>query len=537
MIPLVGAVVGLWTAAAAVTWRGRRAGSARRVQLGVLAVAGAAAAASVVVALELLFGLGPALGPVLAVAVAAPAAVVVATAHPAVMARVDRVVMHTVRWVLLAVVAAWVNVLFVVGLGGRPRGSERSVLVTALVASLVLALIAVPLGRRVRALANQLAYGRARSPHVLLEEFARRLTRPLSRHEQLLQLAEGIRQHLGATRVDIWTGEDGVLERAVSLPHRDPTALVLDDTTLPVVVRAGVAADTWVGVWLPELAATPGGSVRVVPATHAGELLGLVAIERDGAEPFTTTEERLLGELGPRLGVALQTMKLDAALRRSLEEVRHHAAELQASRARIVEAADTERRRIERDLHDGAQQRLIALGLKAAMAGKAIHDDPDQAALLVEEVRNEVKASAVELRALSHGIYPPALESGGLAAALSEAAARLPFRVEVEVEGVGRYLPSVEATVFFCCMEALQNAAKHAGDDPHVRLAVSQQGGTLFFEVSDDGPGFDGTGAGTGLVGMRDRAGAVGGTLEVRSAPGEGTTVRGHVPVGEDAPA
>ncbi|HUR76589.1 MAG TPA: GAF domain-containing sensor histidine kinase [Acidimicrobiales bacterium] len=496
----------------------------------------AIAFAGVTVALDLLLGLSAAFVPLLVAAAAVAPGTSVALMFPAVMRRADTIVAYAVRFGLTALGTSAVYVLLVVGLVGRPRGGERWVLAAAMAASLVLAVLAAPVGRRINALANQLAFGQTRAPGALLEEFARRLTRPLSRDEQLLQLAESVRQHLVATRVDVWVGQAGLLERAVSLPHREPTTLVVDEVTLPVVVKAGVVADMWISVWLPALAGNGGAATRLVPATHGGELLGLIVVERAvGAEPFTVTDERLLGELGPRLGLALQTMKLDAALRQSLEEVRHHAEELQASRARIVEAADTERRRIERDLHDGAQQRLIALGLKAAMAGKVIHEDPDRAAALVEELRTDVKASAVELRALSHGIYPPTLEGEGLAAALSETGGRFPFRVDVETDGVGRYGPSLEAAVFFCCLEALQNAAKHAGEDPCVTITLAESDGALSFSVSDDGPGFTTSdGSGTGLVGMRDRAGAVGGTVSIESSPGVGTTVRGWVPVGQD---
>jgi len=222
----------------------------------------------------------------------------------------------------------------------------------------------------------------------------------------------------------------------------------------------------------------------------------------------------------------------------SAAQMHRQAAELQASRTRIVTAADSERRRIERNLHDGAQQRLTALAIKLSLAADLAGRDAGQARSLLDELRADVKETADELRCLAHGIYPPLLADSGLPAALSAAARRSTLPVTVRAARLGRYPAEIEATVYFCCLEAIQNACKHAGEGAALELRVWQEGAALAFDVSDDGRGFDasGRGLGAGFVNMEDRLRALNGSLRVESAPGEGTRVAGRLPAGT-APA
>jgi signal transduction histidine kinase len=212
-----------------------------------------------------------------------------------------------------------------------------------------------------------------------------------------------------------------------------------------------------------------------------------------------------------------------------------------------VTAADESRRRIERDLHDGAQQHLVALAVKVGLVKQLMEGDPATATRFVEELRDDVQATLTELRSLAHGIYPPLLRDRGLVEALRTAANRSTLPTDVSSGGVGRYDPGVEAAVYFCCLEAMQNAAKHAGDGATVTVSVVEEPGRLRFEVSDTGPGFDVDTVigGSGFVNMADRLGAVGGTLDVSSSP-EGTNIGGVIavdaavtdqPDGADAPA
>jgi signal transduction histidine kinase len=220
-----------------------------------------------------------------------------------------------------------------------------------------------------------------------------------------------------------------------------------------------------------------------------------------------------------------------------MNQLRERNRELQDSRARIVAAGDAERRKLERNLHDGAQQHLVALAVKLRLARDAVEDDPADAVGMIDEIKGDVQEAIAELCALAHGIFPPLLVSGGLAEALPAAAGRAALPTTVDVSGVGRYGGDVEAAVYFCTLEALQNAGKHAGEGASAVVAVVDDGsGVLRFEVRDDGAGFDPTsdaGSGHGFVNMVDRLGAFGGSVEVISAPGAGTVVRGTIPLPE----
>jgi PAS domain S-box-containing protein len=204
--------------------------------------------------------------------------------------------------------------------------------------------------------------------------------------------------------------------------------------------------------------------------------------------------------------------------------------ELRRSRARIVETGARERLRLERDLHDGAQNRLVAIQMKVARARE--HAGADALATRLDEIIDDAQAALEELRALGHGIYPTELRVGGLEDALRSLAGAAPTRVRVIASAVGRHAPTVEEAVFYCAREAIQNATKHAGARAHVTLSLERHDEGLEFEVADDGPGFDPReqSSGFGLTSMRDRVAAVGGELEIISAPEHGTRIRGIVP-------
>jgi signal transduction histidine kinase len=216
-----------------------------------------------------------------------------------------------------------------------------------------------------------------------------------------------------------------------------------------------------------------------------------------------------------------------------LNDLRRHADELRASRERIVATADAERRRVERDLHDGAQQHLVLLNLKLTLIKRSLETDPPAAAAMVEEATEDLGRALADLRDLAHGIYPVALENDGLLAALKDAAAHAAIRTDVECDGAGRYRPELEAAVWFCCLEALQNAAKQAGEGAHANVRIAERDGAVHFEVADDGVGYDTAQArpSAGVQNMTDRIGALGGELQIRSAPGRGTNVHGTIPV------
>jgi signal transduction histidine kinase len=241
------------------------------------------------------------------------------------------------------------------------------------------------------------------------------------------------------------------------------------------------------------------------------------------------------GDLGSRVPItsADELAVLGRAVNEMTERLAVHDAEMRASRARIVAASDESRRNVERDLHDGAQQYLVMLQLRLGRARRMLETDPDEAGSAMDEAITELNHALAELRNLAHGIYPAVLESDGLPGALRAAAERASMAVTVEADGVGRHAQELEAAIYFCCVEALQNAAKHAGEDAKATVRLSQVDGQVQFEVSDDGLGYDaGTiGPSTGLQNMADRIGALGGELQIESGLGIGTTVRGAVPM------
>jgi signal transduction histidine kinase len=262
-------------------------------------------------------------------------------------------------------------------------------------------------------------------------------------------------------------------------------------------------------------------------------LLGLVVLERAaGDDLFSEDDDRVLTDLARQVGLAFHNSQLDTALQTTLDELRKQADALRESRARIVASGDAERRRVERNLHDGAQQHLVALAVNLRLARDIITDDPAAGAEMLEELAGEVQETIQELRELAHGIYPPLLVDSGLVEALRAAATRNPLPVDVVAEGIGRYSSETEAAVYFCCLEALQNAAKHA-TDASVEVRLWEESGGLLFSVSDDGPGFDVEKAqrGHGYVNMADRLGAIGGTVRWESEPGRGARVTGSVPL------
>jgi signal transduction histidine kinase len=236
------------------------------------------------------------------------------------------------------------------------------------------------------------------------------------------------------------------------------------------------------------------------------------------SDPMGPSKLRLVHDLAAQAGLVLRNVRL--------------VEDLRASRQRLVAAQDEERRRLERNIHDGAQQQLVALAVKARLAGQLAERDPGKTVELLGQIEAETQSALEDLRDLARGIYPPLLADQGLVAALQAQSRKSHLGVEVDADGLGRFPADVEATVYFCTLEALQNVAKYAAAERTV-IRLARANGSLSFEVEDDGRGFD-PGvlvSGSGLQGMADRLAAVGGSLEIRSAPGQGTTVAGHVPV------
>ena len=422
----------------------------------------------------------------------APLALVASTIDRALVV-VGRVLVHTIIATGMLVLVAGVYVLIVVGFRGLPTGDERAVLALSIVAAAIVGVVSLPVRRRLEAFANQRVYGEREAPEEALRTFANRMSRAVPMDELLLQLAETLRKTMALTSAEVWTGTDGSYELAVSVPDRKAPRVSLGTDERSVAARAQVSGNAWLSVWVPALLDGRGDArVRAAPVAHLGELLGFLVAERraDDAD-FVEDEDRVLGDLARQLGLALHNVRLDTALQASLDELQIRNAQLVASRARIVAAADESRRRIERNLHDGAQQHLVAMAVKLGLARQLLEADAATAATMLEELREDAQVTLTELRELAHGIYPPLLRTRGLPEALQAAANRAVLPTTVVAGELPRFDPDVEAAVYFCCLEAIQNAGKHAGPDAHITVTIGHDDGMLRFEVADDGAGFD----------------------------------------------
>jgi signal transduction histidine kinase len=433
------------------------------------------------------------------------------------------------------VTVAVIYLVVVLGLGRQPSDpSDRELLGLSMVAAAVAAISFAPARERLLDWANRRVFGARHAPDELLRTFGSRMTRAISMDELLLQLAESLRKTMRLASAEVYTGIGDVLERVASVPDAGPGSFIVGARERPIVARAGVSGRAWASVWLPALLDGRGsGQLRVAPIGHSGELLGLIVAERPAAaDAFSEEDDRVLTELAREAGLAVYNARLDTALQTTLDELRKQADELRSSRARIVASGDAERRRVERNLHDGAQQHLVALAVNLRLARDTLTDDPPAAAEMLDQLAEDVKSTIQELRELAHGIYPPLLADSGLREALSAAGRRSPLPVRVCADGIGRYAQEIEAAVYFCCLEALQNAAKHA-PGAQVEVRLWEESGGLLFSVVDDGPGFDVERArrGHGFVNMADRLGAIGGTVRWESQPGEGVRILGSVPL------
>ena len=430
--------------------------------------------------------------------------------------QIDVIISRAVQYGLLSAVLTGVYVAIVIGIGtlaGYSGGSGLSV-----AAAVAVALLFQPVRQRAQRIANRLVYGERASPYQVLADFAEDMAGQLDPGLALDRMAAVLAGATGAERVGVWVRVGGELRPQVTWPPEaaGPAAPVL----LPAAGGPGSGG-------LPDL----GPASRAVAVRHSGELLGALTVLKPRNEAVTAAEDKLLAQLASQAGLVLRNARLTAELRATIDDLR-------ASRRRLVQAQDAERQRIERNLHDGAQQQLIALRIQLGLLD-AVADDPAGVREAAGQLTAGLSAALDDLRALARGIYPPLLADQGLAAAVAAQARRAALPVRVDADGVGRYPRDSEAAVYFCILEALQNTAKYAGAST-ASVALAAPGGHLEFTVTDDGTGFDVATAarhGTGLQGMTDRIAAVGGTLRIDSAPGQGTTITGRLPAGELATA
>jgi signal transduction histidine kinase len=408
----------------------------------------------------------------------------------------DVVVRKTVQYGLLVAgfvlvlgIAVFLAPLMFIGVGG-------SLDVPTLAVAAILAVGFNLVRSRARRWANRIVYGKRSTPYEVLSEFAERVGETYSTEDVLPRMAQLLGEATGARTARVWLRVGNELRAEASWP-----------TEAPNVRGAFVHGDELPGF----------GDDDAFEVRHQGELLGALSVAMTAADPMNTTKAKLARDMAAQAGLVLRNVRL-------IEDLRE-------SRRRIVSAQDERARSLERNIHDGAQQQLVALSVKLRLAAGLLERDPTKARAMLEELQGQTAETLEDLRDLARGIYPPLLADKGLPAALEAQARKSPVPVTVEPDGVGRYRQDVESAVYFCCLEALNNIAKYA-EASSVEIRLRQSDGELRFEVADDGVGFepDATTQGTGLQGIADRLDALGGRLEIRTAPGEGTALVGFIP-------
>jgi len=418
---------------------------------------------------------------------------------------IDVVISRTLVYGALAAFITAVYVGIVVGIGTLIGSGGQPNLALSIVATAVVAVAFQPVRERLQKVANRLVYGKRATPYEVLSQFSERVAESYAASDVLPRMARVLAEGTGAAHAAVWLRSGSMLRQAALWPKGSEPA----------------EPSRMVGDSLPQMV----GTDRAVEVRHQGELLGALTVNKRQGESLTPVEEKLLDDLASQAGLVLKNVGLTDELLLRLEELR-------ASRQRLVAAQDEERRRLERNLHDGAQQNLVALKVKLGLAEMFVDKDPARAKATLAELKADTDEALETLRDLARGIYPPLLADKGLYAALESQARKATIPVEVQADGIDRYPQDVEAAVYFCCLEALQNVQKYAKATRAI-VHLAERDGDLIFEVEDDGKGFDPATAkrGSGMTNMADRLDALGGGVEVDSALGRGTQLRGHVPV------
>lgn len=421
---------------------------------------------------------------------------------------IDVVINKTIVFGALAGFITLVYIAVVAGVGAvLGRGDEPN-LALSVAATALVAVAFQPVRERIQHLANRLVYGVRATPYEVLSSFSARMGETAAPDELLHRISKLLAEGTGAERAQVWLRVGDELRVAASWPKRAE-----DDAPAPLPLS---------GDGLPDFT----GTDRAAPVTHDGELLGALTVTKPRGEAISPTEDKLIADVAAQAGLVLRNVRLTA-------ELLDHVEELRASRQRLVSAQDDERRRLERDLHDGAQQQLVAMKISLSLAKTLAQEEgASQTAGVISQLSTEADEAVLTLRELAHGIYPPLLASDGLEAALGARARRSPVPVSVEAEGLGRYAPEVEAAVYFCSLEALQNIVKYAHASA-ATVTLAEHDGAVTFSVEDNGRGFEPsvTAKGAGIQNMTDRLEALGGTLTITASPGRGTCVSGRLPL------
>jgi signal transduction histidine kinase len=417
---------------------------------------------------------------------------------------IDIFISRTIVYGSLAVLITSVYVGIAVGIGTLVGSGGKPNLGLSILATAIVAVGFQPVRERLQTVANRLVYGKRATPYEVLSQFSGRVGESYASDEVLPRMARVLGEGTGAELAEVWLRSGKELRCAASFPAAQPTpeSVQLEGDGDPAIQLAD----------------------RTTLVRHQRELLGALTVTKRRGESLTPIEIKLMDDLAHQAGLVLKNVGLTAELLQRLDELR-------ASRQRLVTAQDEERRRLERNLHDGAQQHLVAIKVKLGLVEMLARKDPEKASATIVELKKDADEALETLRDLARGIYPPLLADKGLAAALQAHARKATLPVRVDADGVGRYPQETEAALYFCTLEALQNVQKYAeASSATVRLREDAE--QLLIEVTDDGCGFDvtATARGAGLTNMKDRLDALDGTLQIQSKPGEGTTLRVTVP-------
>jgi signal transduction histidine kinase len=386
-----------------------------------------------------------------------------------------------------------------VGSGGKPN-LGLSILATAIVA-----VGFQPVRERVQRVANRLVYGNRATPYEVLSHFSERVAESYASDDVLPRMARVLAEGTSADVAEVWLRSGNALRRAAVFPLQSPA---------PAAVHLDGSAELSIPT-----------TDRAVVVRHQGDVLGALTVTKRRGESLTPIEIRLMDDLAHQAGLVLKNVGLTSDLLARLEDLR-------SSRRRLVAAQDDARRKLERNLHDGAQQHLVAIKVKLGLVDMLLTRDPAKASATIVALKSDADEALETLRDLARGIYPPLLAERGLAVALQSQAGKATLPVHVDADGVGRYPQEIEAALYFCTLEALQNVQKYANASSAL-VRLREDGGQLLVEVTDDGRGFDVavTSRGAGLSNMEDRLEALGGTLRIETSPAHGTTLVAKVPV------
>ena len=419
----------------------------------------------------------------------------------------SRVPHRVLVWIGMAVFVVGVYVVVVRGGGALIGRTDSPNVVLSMLATATVALWFARVQTSVEGWASRLLGDRSAASYDVLSRFSEGMPEEESTEDLAARMARLLAEGTGAQWAQVWVSVANRLTLAATWPA-DADAPV----TPPALLPDAPPAD-------------PG--VRTLTVTHGGEFLGVLRLQERHGLLLAPVEERLFTALADRAGLMLRHLGVRADLEARRAELVERSDELKASRRRLIETQDGERRRLERDLHDGAQQHLVALAVNLRLAQTLSSSSPVRTAALLRLQADAAEVAIETLHSLSRGIYPSMLSEHGLVAALRTAVATSAIPVTITAHAMVRLPSAIEAALYFCCMEAVQNAAKHSRASSLV-VHISDQAGASRLVVTDDGDGFSptsGQSTGAGLHNMRDRMDAVGGVVTVTSRPGTGTTV------------